>query len=172
MPSMPAPPPQMNPKNWNLPRGGAIIQNKDFFLNNKLARLLTFSQDDKTTNSVQAQTAANKPTAKINPLSAPQSNSRPNYGKSAPAPLPPPRAKRDVTIKADRLATVAPRGARPVAPPTVPPLEIGAPTSVTINGVSVTSTQETQETVAVPPPLPKCPPPEEDFDDVNLESVA
>jgi hypothetical protein len=113
-------------------------------------------------------------------------------------PQPPPRSKRQESnsTRPTRLATVAPRGGpqRPnVPPPAAPPttLEIGEPTSVTINGVTVTKNETFDEVQlrsgppstsggiivpatpamanedipdsmqSVPPPPPNCPPPDE-----------
>jgi len=232
MPSMPSPPPKMLPKNWNwpsLPTGVISLSptNKDFFKNNRLAKFLTLGQNDKPAHQVTPHpvaAASVKPTAKINPMATPVNPpTTRNFGKAAPAPLPPPRLKRSsgaapssepqsMSVKTGdgasvtRLATVAPRGggapkltapAPPQVTPPKAPLEIGAPTSVTINGVSVSTgspggSGDASTSAAAaplsgfvdvttlsgarslsPPPLPKCPPPEDsDFDEVNLESAA
>lgn len=89
-------------------------------------------------------------------------NSKPNIDiakRPLPArpPQPPPRSKRqqDGTSRPSRVATVpvASRGPqRPnVPPPAVPTLEIGEPTSVTINGVTVTKSSPEEAVTSGPP---------------------
>ena len=85
-------------------------------------------------------------------------------------PQPPPRLKRPVKV--------GPISRPNVPPPAVPTtLEIGEPTSVTINGVTVTKNEQPGVLVpaspamadedipdsmqSVPPPVPSCPPPED-----------
>ena len=197
MPSVPKPPTaatKLMPKNLHWPSFASMTDKENgFVLNNRLGRLLVRGEAKEASMGNRI-----KPTATVTPN--PKS-----YGKP-PAPQPPPRTKRsagELTIKGNenvtRLATVTPRGGsgssssrQHVTPPAVPSsnLEIGAPTSVTINGVSVNDVQSGMMVVPAhpalasqpesslehhsmpqPPPLPKCPPPDE-FDDVNLTSVA
>jgi len=222
---------KLTPKNWpSIPAVVANVADKEsnFILNNRLVKLLVNNKsggDDVSAVPVTSRTPRQQqsqlPTATVTPLK--------NYGKSQAAPMPPPRNKKssnDFTVKANdqnlsRLATVSPRAGagqagRAVQPPSVPiskaGLEIGPPTSVTINGVSVSlddlgggnevgNGSELASKVAapsrrrraaaepakaddndiadssldqVPPPLPNCPPPNEDFEDINLspESAA
>lgn len=129
LPPMPKVPKKLKVTSINWPLSNVQINKLPVFLNKKPGAVRPAGPVKRVASVV------------ANTVSAANSN-------SSAAPLPPPRAKRQESKasnpKPSRLATVGALKngvARPNVPPPAAPttLEIGAPTSVTINGVTVTS---------------------------------
>lgn len=169
MPSMPKMPKKLNLSAMNWPLSNIQIKNLPMFMKKDSATSMAPGSNGSLSISAptKVMTKTNIDISK-RPLPA-----RP--------PQPPPRVKRPSSSRA--VATAA-GIQRPTAPPPAVPspavatLEIGEPTSVTINGVTVQKNNEPGVLVpatpamasedipdsmqSVPPPPPACPPPEED----------
>lgn len=175
LPSMPKMPKKLNlsKKAINWPLSNIQIKNLPVFMKKESAATSMASGSNGSNGLAKVMTKTNIDISK-RPLPA-----RP--------PQPPPRVKRPSSSSGPRVVSaVAAAGIqRPTAPPPAVPspvsvatLEIGEPTSVTINGVTVQKNTEPGVLVpatpamanedipdslqSVPPPPPACPPPEEE----------
>lgn len=143
MPSLPPMPKMQLPKKANLPNWPLS--------NVQVKKLPTFFKKAKSTTSPSSAENNDKKRTVSAPINVVSSTNEAATGPPVKPPPrfnkknPPPAVPASQVAQPPRLATIASRPhpssasvTRPSAPPpVVPPIEIGAPTSVTINGVSV-----------------------------------